>query len=424
VGAPGWRHRVAIVFFALLVVAPVSVGSNGKAGAQPADQVPLDPAFVAQLEATLDAGFEASGMPGVIVGLWIPGYGEWVSSRGVSDLETQAPMDRANQAKIGSITKTLVGTVALQVITEGEVGLSLDSTVDEWYPEYPEASQITVRMLMNMSSGVANPGLEQIERICADPYSEITPDEVIAISATTPREAFAPGDGFAYSSFNTFILGRILEETTGAELGELIQQRLLDPLGMDRSRFAPDGQLSAPLVHGYTGFCPELPDPVETTDWYNHESWAGGAMLSTLDDMRTWATALGRPAGISDALLQARVDEAVPVGLDGYTYGLGVEVHRDADTGCVTDLSHGGSEPGYQADVHHFTETGAVFALQGNGDGGTGAAFAEVLLPLLEVMEPVVTPTGTCEPEPPAPTLPPTTPAPAPAAVAAPRFTG
>ena len=71
----------------------------------------LDPAVRAQLEAALDEGFAASGMPGVIVALWIPGEDEWIATRGVSDLASNLPMERANQSKIGSITKTIVGTV-------------------------------------------------------------------------------------------------------------------------------------------------------------------------------------------------------------------------------------------------------------------------------------------------------------------------
>ncbi|HEX6365443.1 MAG TPA: hypothetical protein VF000_04795, partial [Agromyces sp.] len=61
----------------------------------------LDAELVAQLEAALDEGFAASAIPGVIVGLWIPGESEWVSERGVADVETGEPMSRDNQQKIG-----------------------------------------------------------------------------------------------------------------------------------------------------------------------------------------------------------------------------------------------------------------------------------------------------------------------------------
>jgi D-alanyl-D-alanine carboxypeptidase len=347
----------------------------------------LDPELRAQLEAALDEGFAESGMPGVVVGLWVPGQDEWVATRGVADLASNLPMDRANQSKIGSITKTIVGTVALQVIGDGEAELTLDDTIDRWYPDFPAANEITVRMLMNMSSGIGGPGQAQIDRICADPYSTITPDEVIAIGASTPREAYAPGQGFAYSGFNTFILGRILEHATGTDLGTLIDQHLIEPLGMTRSRFAPDAVLAEPFNHGYSGFCPLLPQPTDTTDWTLHESWAAGAMLSTIDDLHTWGLALGEGYGLTPELRAARIDDLAPgASAAGYGYGLGVGVHIDPDSGCLLDLSHSGAEPGYGAHVQYFAGSGAVLALIGNGDGGTGEEFFKVVAALLPML--------------------------------------
>lgn len=364
-------------------VAPTPEASS----APTASTAAIDDELRAQLDGALDEGFAASGMPGVIVGLWIPGEEEWVATRGVSDLASILPMDRANQSKIGSITKTLVGTVALQVIGDGEAGLSLDDTIDEWYPDFPRATEITLRMLMNMSSGIGSPGQAQIDRICADPYSTITPDEMIAIGASTPRADFEPGEGNAYSGFNTFLLGRILERSTDTDLGTLIDERLLGPLGMTRSRFAPDGVLAAPFNRGYSGFCPQRPQPTDTTDWANHESWAAGAMLSTIDDLHTWGLALGEGYGLTPELRAARVDDRAPgLSPEGYGYGLGVGVHVDTDSGCLLDVSHSGAEPGYGAHVQYFVGSGAVLALIGNGDGGTGEAFFQVVAALLPVL--------------------------------------
>ncbi|WP_127792561.1 serine hydrolase [Agromyces sp. LHK192] len=352
-----------------------------------ASAAPFDPALREQLDTVLDEGFEASGMPGVAVGLWIPGHEEWVATRGVSDVDAETPMDRANQSKIGSITKTIVGQAALQVIGDGSAGLSLDDTIDRWYPDFPEAGDITVRMLMNMSSGIGEPGQAQLDRICGDPYSMITPDEMIAIGATTPRADFAPGEGMTYSGYNTFLLGRILEQTTGSELGTLIEDRLLMPLGMTRSRFAPDAVLDDPFNHGYSEFCPLWPRPTDTTDWTNHESWAAGAMLSTLDDLHLWGLAFGEGFGLSPELRAARIEDRAPVEVaPGYWYGLGANVHLDPESGCLLDLNHSGTEPGYGAHVQYFEGSGAVLALIGNGDGGTGHAFNEVLLPIVQAL--------------------------------------
>ena len=358
----------------------------------PAASTPsLDPALRAQLEAALDEGFAASGMPGVIVGVWIPGEGEWVSERGVADVETGEPMGRDNQQKIGSITKTIVSTVMLQVIGEPEFDVSLDDTLDRWYPEFPEASNITVRMLLNHSSGTGEAGRAQVDRICSAPYAIPTPDELIAVGAATPRADFAPGEGFEYANTNYVLLGGILEQVTGADLATVIHDRITEPFGMDRSRFAPDGKVTAPLTHGYSSFCPDLGDPADTVDWSNGESWAGGAMVSTLDDLHAWGDALGEGAGVTPELQAARYAELAPVpGKTAAGYGLGAGVELDVDTGCITSVSHAGAEPGYGTDIAYYPQTGAVFALLGNGDGGTGTAVLEVPKALAPLLGPVL----------------------------------
>jgi D-alanyl-D-alanine carboxypeptidase len=431
--APPPRHanrsrRVVPAAMAIAVIAAALVLPPGlpPAGAEaPTTAAPtastLDPALVAQLDAALDEGFAASGMPGVTVGLWIPGQGEWVATRGVSNLQTDEPMDRANQGKIGSITKSFVGTTALQIIGEGQIGLTLDDTIDRWYPDFPEASNITVSMLMNMSSGIGtHNSQETLDRFCADPYSTITPDEIIAIGAATPRAPFAPGGGYEYSNFNTVLLGRILEKTTGTDLTTLLNERLLGPLGMTRSRFAPDGQLSAPLTHGYTDFCPDRSPLTDTTDWYTYDSWAAGSMVSTLDDLHTWGLALGTGFGLSPAMLTARVDDTTVI-QGNNEYGLGVGIERDPATACVKLLYHTGLVPGYGAAALYFPSTGSVYAHMGNGDGGTGDAPNAITAALAPVFGPAVAipPTESCEPPPAAPVNAAVTPV-----VAEPTFTG
>lgn len=347
----------------------------------------LDSALREQLETALDEGFAASGMPGVIVGVWIPGEDEWVSTRGVADVETDEPMARGNQQKIGSITKTIVSTVMLQVIGEPEFDVNLDDTLDRWYPEFPEASNITVRMLLNHSSGTGEAGRAQVDRICSAPYAVPTPDELIAVGAATPRADFAPGAGFEYANTNYFLLGGILEQVTGEELATLIHDRITEPFGMERSRFAPDGEVTAPLTHGYSDFCPELGQPVDTVDWSNGESWAGGGMVSTLDDLHAWGEALGEGADVTPELQVARYADVAPIpGQPGSAYGLGTGLVIDVETGCVLSVSHAGAEPGYGSNLAYYPATGAVFAILGNGDGGTGDATAEVLNALAPVL--------------------------------------
>jgi D-alanyl-D-alanine carboxypeptidase len=388
-----WAGAV-VAAAAVLLLSGCAATASEVASSPPVKSAPvLDSALRAQLETALDEGFAASGMPGVIVGVWIPGEDEWVSERGVADVETGEPMSSGNQQKIGSITKTIVSTVMLQVIGEAEFDVGLDDTLDQWYPEFPEASAITVRMLLNHSSGTGEAGRAQVDRICSAPHAVPTPDELIAVGAATPRADFAPGEGFEYANTNYFLLGGILEQITGEDLATLIHDRVTEPFGMERSRFAPDGTVTAPLTHGYSEFCPELGAVVDTVDWSNGESWAGGAMVSTLDDLHAWGEALGDGAGVTPELQAARyADRAVNSEETGAAYGLGTGVVYDAATDCVLIVSHAGAEPGYGSNLFYYPATGAVFAILGNSDGGTGDATQEVTNAVNPLLQPVLMP--------------------------------
>ena len=334
------------------------------------------------LEKALDEGFAKSGLPGVIVGLWIPGTGRWIASRGVADLKTKAPMTADLQAPIGSITKSFAVTIALQLVGEGK--LRLEDKIEQWYPQIPEASAITIKMLLNHSSGLADISKLQLDLRCADPKRLVSPDELIAMGVKLPRAQFPPGKGSLYSSLNTIVLGRILEKITGESFDALLSERLLKPLALRRTKLDTDGKLDPPFCHGYTDFCKNMPRHTDTSEWPQF-SFAAGALASTLSDLHRWGSALGEGFGLIPALRQARIDDE-----------LGIGIQRERPGGRVISFGHAGSEAGYSANVQYYPCTGAVWALMANGDGGTGEVFIPVLKALQPIIEPLAAPSEKC----------------------------
>jgi D-alanyl-D-alanine carboxypeptidase len=336
------------------------------------------------LEKALDEAFSKSGLPGVIVGLRIPGTGNWIASRGVSDLKTKAPMTVDLQAPIGSITKSFAVTIALQLVGEGK--LRLEDTIQRWYPQIPEASVITIKMLMNHSSGLADISQLQLDLRCANPKRVVSPDELIAMGIKLPRAKFAPGKGSLYSSLNTIVLGRILEKINGESFAALLSERFLKPLALHRTKLDTDGKLDPPFCHGYTDFCRNMPPHTDTSEWPQF-SFASGALASTLSDLHRWGIALGEGFGLTPALRQTRIDDE-----------LGIGVQRERPGGRVISFGHAGSEAGYSANVQFYPCTGAVWALMANGDGGTGEIFMPVLKALQPIVEPLAAPSEKCAP--------------------------
>ena len=239
-------------------------------------------------------------------------------------------------------------------------------------------------MLLNHSSGLADISELQLDLHCAGSEQTISPDDLIKLGAALPRAAFPPGGGFLYSSLNTILLGRILEDAAGESFETLLTDRLLEPLDLDRTKLDTDGKLDPPFSRGYTDFCPNLPRRTDTSEW-RQVSFAAGALASTLADLHVWGAALGEGFGLTAALHQARIEDE-----------LGLAVQREPASGAVVSFGHAGSEPGYSANVQYYPCTGAVWALMANGDGGTGEAFVAVLEALQPVIEPLAYPSGEC----------------------------
>jgi D-alanyl-D-alanine carboxypeptidase len=366
------------------VVDAVRAGTAVASGPDETDPATLsiDPGVRAALDKALDESFAGSGLPGAAVGLWIPGQGSWIATRGVADLKSGRPMTADLQAPIGSITKSFTATIALQLVGEGKLGL--DDAIDRWYPQVPEAAAITIKMLLDHSSGLPDISQVQLDLRCADPTGIVSPDELIESGLALPRASFAPGKGYQYSSLNTILVGRILERITGQSFDDLLTERLIGPLGLHRTRLDADGKLEPPFSRGYTDFCPNLPPLTDTSEWPQF-SFSAGALASTLPDLRAWGVALGEGFGLTPALRQARIDDE-----------LGIGVQRDPGSGDLISFGHAGSEPGYSANVQYYPCTGAVWALMVNGDGGTGEAFMAVLAALQPVVEPLVASPTAC----------------------------
>ncbi len=374
-------HDIYLYDPALVVSAIRRVVDESRPGA--ADPVEPDAAFddpdAAKLASAFEAGFAKSGAAGATAGVWIPGHGSFVSSLGVADRATGAPMTPHMQAPIGSITKTYTVLVALQMVREGLI--SLDDRVAEWYPDYPQAGRITIRMLANHSSGIPDISTAQIDLKCANPGAQMSPDEVIAMSEAIPREPFAPGAGSRYSSANTILLGRILEKVTGRTYTELITERLFEPLGIEHTRLLDDGALEPPFAHGYTDFCmPHRPAGLDTSTM-PLIAFSGGALAATIDDLHTYGVAFGEGYGLDDALRTARIEDSAP---GDTASGLGLVVDRDPSTGAVRTIGHAGSVMGYGANLLYYPCTGTVFALMANAD------FSPAMVDILTELQPVV----------------------------------
>jgi D-alanyl-D-alanine carboxypeptidase len=188
--------------------------------APPASRALTDPAVLQQ---QLDGVVEA-GAPGV-VGLIRIGERTWQGASGLGDLRGKRRARAGDRFRIGSVTKSFVAMVVLQLV-EGR--LRLGDNLERWLPGLvPGGERITVRQLLNHTSGLYN-----YTDDLPEPPRRVRPRQLVAI-ATGHRPLFAPGTEFSYSNTNYILAGLLAERVTGQRLADQLEQRILQPLGLD-----------------------------------------------------------------------------------------------------------------------------------------------------------------------------------------------
>ncbi|MCS3844447.1 serine hydrolase [Microbacterium sp. AK031] len=305
-----------------------------------------------QLQAALDETMSEYEVPGAAAGVWIPGEGAWTTASGLADIESGVPVDVEMTWPMRSVTKSYTVTLLLQLVDEGKV--SLDDTIGQYVDGVTEGDEITLRQLADMSSGNADYTNEDfLAAFTEDPETIFTLDELNGFMLDKPAQ-FAPGTEKIYTNANTNLLGAVIEDVTGEEFADVLDERILGPLGQEGTRYildavkwtqphpvgyAPDGETLAPQPRNISIFGP------------------AGSMITTLDDARVWGQTLATGA-LLDPATQSERQEGAPLeaGPPYGIYALGIG-ETDGWWG------HNGEGLGFTAAIFHHPDSGATIAV-------------------------------------------------------------
>jgi D-alanyl-D-alanine carboxypeptidase len=325
----------------LAIVAVVLLASSGPAQAAPAAAPPA-------LQQALDR-LVADGVPGAIA-LERAGGQEWHAAAGVENLATRKPISPYDRFRVGSITKSFVSTVVLQLAAAGR--LSLDDTVERWLPGLvPDGGAITLRELMNHTSGIADYiDLPFYLQILHDPLKVYRPLDLVRRATSKPR-LFPPGTSFTYSNTDYILLGMVIAAVDRippplASPAPVLEtyRRVIAPLGLWNTSWPiGDPGIAGPHAHGYVIDPPPdsgLPPVLDTTLGSPTWAWSAGAVISTLDDIADFHHALFTGRLLAPAQ-QRELQTTVPVA-PGLDYGLGV---FKLQTPCGPAWGHDGGTP-------------------------------------------------------------------------------
>ncbi|MFD1147511.1 serine hydrolase domain-containing protein [Saccharothrix hoggarensis] len=302
------------------------------------------------------------------------GRHQFTARAGTARVDSPRPVPTDGRFRVGSITKTFVSTVVLQLAGEGRV--ELDAPVGRYLPGLlPHGDRITVRQVLQHTSGLYN----YTAALPLDPddfegirYRTWAPAELVALATARPLD-FEPGTSWRYSNTNYVVAGLLVEKVTGRPYGDAVHQRVIRPLGLSGTSVpGTRTAIPGPHAHGYVRAAGQV---VDITEINPSIAYAAGEMISTTADLDRFA----------DALLDGRLlrpeqrAELTSVLPHTAGYGLGIEA---TELPCgVKVWGHGGGIPGYSSVVlsTEDTKTRLTASMTSAPDPGQVTGYEEVL---------------------------------------------
>lgn len=301
------------------------------------------------LDQRLDAVHDA-GMYGAYASVR-DGRAQWNGATGAADVETGRPTRPDLRHRVGSVTKSFTAVAVLQQDARGR--LRLDRPVGDYLPALvpgERGRKITVRMLLNHTSGIADyvpevfPSLKEGSTKDLDAFRHRTlrPAELIAHGVNQPQ-LFEPGAGWSYSNTNYILLGELLRKVTGRDPDTVITTDVIRRAGLEDTYFpGTDPRIRGPHAKMYESFYGLIDPPRDYSEYNMTMAGTAGALISTTRDLNSFYRALLR-GGLLPAAQLREMRTTVPVkDADGTVvlrYGLGIS---SADTRCGPVWGHDG----------------------------------------------------------------------------------
>jgi D-alanyl-D-alanine carboxypeptidase len=342
-----------------------------------------DSAYRARLDtfqATLAAITRNEALPGAVAAFGLEDCPIAVAAAGFADVERRIPIRPDAKFLSGSIGKSFVAALVLDLANDGY--LSLDQKIEEWlgtdpwFDRLPNAHNITVRMLLNHSSGIPDhifttSFLHAIlhKRYFGDPRAAFSPEELIAFVLDRPP-LFLAGHGYNYTDTGYILLGLIVERATGRRYYDLLEERILRPLHLTLT--VPADQLEiAGLASGYHRRLSPIPSKVTDGNGallFNPQTeWTGGGLATNPLDLVSWAQRLYEGRAFNWDYMESLKSSRNP--LYGRklarAYGMGLFIYA---TPLGEAYGHPGWFPGYTGSMLYFPASHLAVSFQTNTD--------------------------------------------------------
>jgi len=316
------------------------------------------------IDSDLQAFLHQYHIPGLAIAVVQAGELTYQQGYGFANLEHSIPVTEHTVFEIASVGK--VFTAMLVVLLADEGLLTFDHSVRDYLPDLPVAWQpVTLRHILSHQSGL--PSYTEVEDYWDRTHLNLPPLEVLGWVSHLPLK-FKPGDYVSYDNTGFYLLGLVLETVAGQSYGELLRDRIFQPLRMTQSQINDPTELVPQRAAGYQWRNSRLCNK----PYYSPAmTYAAGGHLASLADLVKWEQALCKgtllPHDRLAALWQPRPSA---LGQEwttwGYGMGLGWFVLNYSDRRVV---GHNGSIVGFASNMTRFLDDHLTVIVLCNGDG-------------------------------------------------------
>ena len=342
-------HAVAWRIVAVASGAALLAGCTAPSAA-PGAPPPADSTLAASVDQTVQEAMRARHLRAVIVRVTVDGKDVITKAYGESMTGVPATVDM--HFRNGAVAISYVSTLLLVLVDEKK--LALDDKASKWVPEIPHSDEVTLRQLAQMTTGYTDYVIGNAEvdaMLYTDPFRQWTPEELLQTVTSKPL-LYPPGTNWNYAHTNYLILGLALEKATGKRMSDLLQEKVLGPLGLTNTTDPGPGAptIPEPALHAFTSERrQQLGIPAgtrfyeESTYW--NPSWTitrGAIQTTNIFDVNATAVAVGTGKLLSPESYAAMVSTglrgkttALPGCVtcfpqsEGYSYGLGIVTTGD-----------------------------------------------------------------------------------------------
>ena len=287
---------------------------------------------------------------------------------GERDHERGLPATSATVYRIGSITKQFTSAAIMQLVEQGRI--KLDDPVTTYLPEYPQWRTVTMRHLLNHTSGIHS--YTSVREWATRWNDDLSPTQIVAFVAKDTFD-FAPGTQYRYNNTGYVLLGMVLDKVTGTAYPEYMHTHFFAPLGMRSAAYCPSVPTNTDDAKGYDRGKAEI-----TASKYlsmTHPYSAGALCMSVVDYLK-WQTALtsGRVVTPTSYAMMSTSDTVTGGKRTGYGFGL-----APGQLGVHRMTQHGGGVNGFNTQELWFPDDSLRVAVFSNTVGSNPGQLATIL---------------------------------------------